>query len=132
MAGTDTHVKRPMSPHLQIYRWRMTMIMSILHRTTGMALFFGIVLVVWWLVAAASGPAAFDVANAVMGSIPGLVILFGASWALVHHMLGGLRHLVWDFGIGLDAPARDRIAVATIIGSVVITVVLWAIGLSLR
>jgi len=121
-----------MSPHLQIYRWRMTMVMSILHRATGMALFFGIVLLVWWLVAAASGPAAFDIANAVMGSIPGLVILFGASWALVHHMLGGLRHLVWDFGVGLDAPARDRIAVATIIGSVVITVVLWAIGLSLR
>ena len=108
------------------------MIMSILHRATGMALFFGIVLLLWWLVAAASGPEAFALANAVLGSWFGMVVLFGASWALVHHMLGGLRHLIWDFSIAMDAPARDMIATATLVGSIGLTIALWGIGLALR
>lgn len=108
------------------------MAMSILHRATGMALFFGTLLVAWWLVAAASGPDAFALANTVLGSWFGLLVLFGFSWALIHHMLGGIRHLIWDFGVGLDAPARDRLAVATIVGSVVITPVLWIVGYLLR
>jgi len=108
------------------------MAMSILHRTTGLALYFGTVLLVWWLVAAASGPAAFDVANGVLGSWTGLVVLFGFTWALVHHMLGGLRHLIWDFGVGLDAPLRDRMAVANLVGSAIITPLLWIIGFFLR
>ena len=82
--------------------------------------------------AAASGPEAFAFAQAVLGSWPGLVVLFAASWALVHHMLGGIWHLIWDFGYALEAPARDRIAVATIAGSVVLTPLLWLAGLTLR
>jgi len=132
MARVDTQANRPLSPHLQIYRWYATMVMSILHRTTGSALYFGTVLLVWWLAAAASGPAAFDVANGVLGSWPGLVVLFGFTWALVVHMLGGLRHLIWDFGVGLDAPHRDRMAVATFVGSIIITPSLWLIGFLLR
>ncbi len=132
MARVGTQANRPLSPHLQIYRWHATMTMSILHRVTGSALYFGIVLLVWWLVAAASGPAAFEIANGALGSWPGLVVLFGFTWALVHHMLGGLRHLIWDFGVGLDAPLRDRMAVANLVGSAVLTPLLWLIGLSLR
>ena len=107
MSSADIKANRPLSPHLQIYRWPITMIMSIAHRVTGVALYFGTVLLVWWLVAAASGPAAFDFANAVLGSWLGLIVLFGYTWALIHHMLGGVRHFIWDFGIGLDKPARD-------------------------
>ncbi len=132
MASAPPQANRPLSPHLSIYRWYMTSAMSIFHRLTGIGLFFGTVLLVWWLAAAAAGPDAFATANAVLGSWPGLVVLFGFTWALVHHMLGGIRHLIWDFGIGMDAPARDRLAAATLAGSVVITPVLWAIGLAVR
>ena len=132
MPSADARANRPLSPHIQIYRWRLTFLMSGFHRVTGMVLYFGIVLLVWWLVAAASGPRAFDFANGVLGSWLGLLILFGFSWGLIHHMLGGLRHFIWDFGVGLGKPARDQIALATIVGSVAITVALWAIGLSIR
>ncbi len=132
MARLDAQANRPLSPHLQIYRWHATMTMSILHRVTGSALYFGTVLLVWWLVAAAAGPAAFEIANGVVGSWSGLVVLFGFTWALVHHMLGGLRHLIWDFGVALDAPLRDRLAIANLVGSAVLTPLLWLIGFSLR
>ncbi len=132
MARLDSQANRPLSPHLQIYRWHATMTMSILHRVTGSALYFGTVLLVWWLVAAAAGPAAFEIANGVLGSWSGMVVLFGFTWALVHHMLGGLRHLIWDFGVALDAPLRDRLAIANLVGSAVLTPLLWLIGFSLR
>lgn len=127
MSNADAKANRPLSPHLQIYRWRATMFASIFHRITGTALYFGTLLLVWWLAAAAAGPGPFGFANAVLGSWPGLVVLFGYSWALIHHLLGGLRHFVWDFGFGMDKPARDIIAVANFAGSIALTIVLWLV-----
>ena len=132
MSSADIKANRPLSPHIWIYRWYLTMIMSIVHRVTGAALYFGTLLLAWWLVAAAAGPGPFAFANWVLGSWLGLVVLFGFSWALIHHMLGGLRHFVWDFGLAMGRPARDRIALANIIGSVVLTIALWAVVLILR
>ena len=132
MASADIKANRPLSPHIWIYRWYLTMIMSIVHRVTGAALYFGTLLLAWWLVAAAAGPGPFAFANWVLGSWLGLVVLFGYSWALIHHMLGGLRHFVWDFGLALGKPARDQIALANVVGSVVLTIVLWAVVLILR
>ncbi len=132
MSQTGIKANRPLSPHLQIYRWPITMTMSIVHRVTGVGLYFGTVLLVWWLASAAAGPRAFDFANAVLGSWIGLIVLFGYTWALIHHMLGGIRHFIWDFGVGLDKPARDNLAWANLIGSVALTVIVWAIGLVLR
>jgi succinate dehydrogenase / fumarate reductase cytochrome b subunit len=132
MSNAEVKANRPLSPHLSIYRWRLTMAVSIAHRVTGAGLYAGTLLLVWWLAAAASGPDAFALANAVLGSWPGLVVLFGYSWALIHHMLGGLRHLVWDFGVGLDKPARDRLALANVVGSIALTMIVWAIGIGLR
>ena len=132
MSSADIKANRPLSPHIWIYRWYLTMIMSIVHRVTGAALYFGTLLLAWWLVAAAAGPGPFAFANWVLGSWLGLVVLFGFSWALIHHMLGGLRHFVWDFGLAMGKPARDRIALANIIGSVVLTIALWAVVLILR
>jgi succinate dehydrogenase / fumarate reductase cytochrome b subunit len=103
------------------------MFVSIAQRVTGGALYFGTLLVVWWLVAAASGPGAYGVFSAVAGSWFGLLVLFGYSWALLQHMLGGLRHFLWDFGIGLGKPARDQLALANVVGAGVLTVVLWLI-----
>lgn len=132
MSSADIKANRPLSPHLQIYRWKMTMAMSIAQRITGGALYFGTILLAWWLVALAAGPKPFAFANWVLGSWLGLIVLFGYSWALIHHMLGGFRHFIWDFGFGLGKPARDQLAWANLIGSVVLTVLLWAVALWLR
>lgn len=120
---------RPLSPHLSIYKPIPTMVMSIVHRITGAALYFGTILVAWWLIAAAAGPGYFNFANAVFGSIIGQLILFGYTWALMHHMLGGMRHLVWDTGHAFDKQLTTRMAWATLIGSVTLTVIIWAIAL---
>ncbi len=132
MSNAQAKTSRPLSPHLQIYRWPLTAVMSILHRITGIGLYAGTLLLAWWVIAAAAGPAYFDVANAVFGSWIGRLILFGYTWALVHHLLGGLRHFVWDLGAGYSKPARDMLARANIIGSVLLTILIWIVGLSLR
>jgi succinate dehydrogenase / fumarate reductase cytochrome b subunit len=123
---------RPLSPHLQIYKPIPTMIMSIVHRITGGALYFGTLLVVWWLVAAATGQAYFDWVNWIMGSIIGRLILFGYTWALLHHMVGGFRHFMWDLGYGFEKHFSTKMAKATIVVSLCLTVLVWAIGLAVR
>lgn len=125
MARADAKTGRPLSPHISVYRWPITMAMSIAHRVTGGANYFGAVFVAGWLVAAASGPQAFATAQDFFGSILGRVILIGYSWSVLHHMLGGLRHLIWDMLAGLDAPWRNRLAWMTLIGSLVLTAALW-------
>lgn len=116
---------RPTSPHLQIYRWTITMAMSIFHRATGIANYTGMALLALWLLAAALSQDALDVANVLFASWFGQLVLFGFTWSLVHHMLGGLRHWLWDFGAMMEAGRREAMAWATIIGSVVITLLIW-------
>jgi succinate dehydrogenase / fumarate reductase cytochrome b subunit len=120
--------ERPISPHLQIYRWPLPMAMSILHRVTGGALYFGILLIAWWLLAAGSGPNEYGKVGAFFGSAFGRLLLLGYTWALVHHMLGGIRHLIWDSGHGFDPNEREWLSLATVVGSVAVTVVLWGVG----
>ncbi len=132
MSNADLRGNRPLSPHLQIYKPILTMVMSILHRITGAALYFGTILLAWWLIAAAAGPEYFDFVNGIYGSFIGRLILFGFTWALVHHMLGGLRHFIWDMGAGFGREAREWLARATIIGSVTLTILLWIIGYAVR
>ena len=119
---------RPLSPHLQIYKPLFTMVISILHRITGGALYVGTLLVVWWLVAAASGPEYFDFANGIMGSFVGRLVLFGYTWALLHHMLGGVRHFIWDTGAMLDVPRARMLAKLTLAGSLTLTLTIWIVG----
>lgn len=121
--------QRPLSPHLQIYKPTITMVMSILHRVTGAALFFGTVLVVALLVALASGAQAYGMVQAIYGSIFGKLVLFGYTWALFHHMLGGIRHLIWDTGAMFHREGRRGLGWATIIGSAGLTVLVWALVL---
>ena len=132
MADARSPVERPLSPHLQIYKPSLTMTMSIVHRITGGALYLGTILLTAFLVAAASGIGAYDTAAAIYGSWFGQLVLFGYTWALLHHMAGGLRHLIWDTGRGLTDPARETIVKATLIGSVVATVGIWVIALAAR
>lgn len=123
---------RPLSPHLQIYRWSWTMAMSIFHRATGSALYLGTALLAIWLVAMASGPEAFESVQWFFGSIVGQIVLFGYTWVLLHHMLGGVRHLIWDFGYGMEPTERINLARFTLVGSVVLTLLIWAAALILR
>ncbi len=120
--------ERPLSPHLQIYKPMLTMIMSIVHRITGGALYFGILLLVWWLLAAAAGPNAYATVQWFMETVIGRLILFGYTWALIHHMFGGVRHFIWDTGHGYGATEREWLVRAGLAGSILTTVVLWIVG----
>ena len=116
-------VVRPLSPHIQIYRWQLPMVTSILTRITGNALIVGVMLAVWWLLAAATSPEYFAVANAVATSWFGDLVFTGSLWAVWYHYLAGLRHLYYDAGHGLDIPTAEKLGWACIIGSVVLTVI---------
>jgi succinate dehydrogenase / fumarate reductase cytochrome b subunit len=116
---------RPLSPHLTVYRWPITMTMSILHRITGGALYVGTLLVAWWLIAAATSETHFAFVDWLVGSWFGLLVLFGYSWALFHHMLGGVRHLIWDTGAGLQKETASKLGWATLAGSVLLTAAVW-------
>src|SRR4249919_1919772 len=94
---------RPLSPHLGIYRVTMTMAMSIAHRISGGALYIGVLLLAWFLIAASADAAAFAVFSGFIESFIGRLVLFGFTWALFHHLIGGVRHIAWDSGYGLDA-----------------------------
>jgi succinate dehydrogenase / fumarate reductase, cytochrome b subunit len=120
--------ERPLSPHLQIYRPMLTMMMSIVHRVTGAALYSGTLLLTWWLIAAAAGPNAYANVEWFTGTLIGKVILFGYTWALLHHMLGGIRHLIWDTLHGFSPAERELLTLATLIGSVTLTVLIWVAG----
>lgn len=125
-------VAQPLSPHLQIYRWTWTMAMSVFHRVTGTALYGGTFLVAVWLVALASGPRAYDTVAWFFGSWVGRAVLFAYTWVLLHHMLGGIRHFIWDAGYGFDRDRRLGLARATLIGSITLTIVIWAVALLAR
>jgi succinate dehydrogenase / fumarate reductase cytochrome b subunit len=124
-------IERPLSPHLQVYRWTLTMALSIVHRATGIALYFGTLLLVWWLIAAASGPGAYANVQAFTNSIIGRLIAFGYTWALMHHMLSGVRHLVWDLGYGFKSTEREWLTWAALIGGIALTVLLWVVAFSM-
>ena len=119
---------RPLSPHLQIYRPMLTMTMSIVHRITGAALYVGTLLMAWWLMATAAGPNAYSLLQAFTGSLIGRLVLLGYLWALIHHALGGIRHLIWDTIHGLEPNEREWLTWATLIGSIVLTAAVWIIG----
>lgn len=124
-SGRGARPSRPLSPHLQVYSPLINMVMSIFHRLTGAALYFGTILLSWWLIAAATGPEYFSYVSSWFGSLPGKVILFGYTWALFHHLLGGLRHFVWDTGHGYDLKVIDMLSWGTLVGSLVITALVW-------
>jgi succinate dehydrogenase / fumarate reductase cytochrome b subunit len=119
--------KRPLSPHLQVYRLTLSMIMSGLHRITGLALCAGMIMLTWWLLAAAAGQNAYGTFEAFSTSWFGRLVMFGFSWAALHHLLGGLRYLLWDLGIWIDNEEREWLIAANIVGSILCTVLLWVI-----
>jgi succinate dehydrogenase / fumarate reductase cytochrome b subunit len=132
MGKAKSGAERPLSPHLQIYRPMLTMMMSIAHRLSGAALAIGFILLAWWLLAISLGPEPYATVSSFFGSIAGGTLLFLFSWALIHHMLGGIRHLIWDTGHGLDKVSIEIFAWATIVGSTTLTILLWVVGYWLK
>src|SRR5687768_9298203 len=118
---------RPISPHLEVYRFTLTMAMSIVHRITGVANYVGTLLLIAWLGAAALGDDAFALVNGFFGSWIGQVILFGYTFSLFHHMLGGLKHFVWDTGRMLDPAGREIIVRVQVVASILLTLAVWAL-----
>lgn len=121
---------QPLSPHLGIYRWQLTSVMSILHRATGIALAVGAILLVAWIGAASDGPGSFAAMQWFLGSPLGLILLFGWTVALFYHLCNGIRHLVWDTGRGLELKSVYASGYAVLIATAVLTILAWAVGLS--
>ncbi len=125
-----TIIRRPLSPHLQVYDMlQMTSALSISGRITGVIWAIGLLLLVWWLVAAAAGPGAFATAQGFLGSWFGILVLFGLTAAAWFHTLNGLRHLSWDAGYGYDIPTTYRSGWAVLAGTAVMTVLTWLIAI---
>ncbi len=123
---------RPLSPHLQIYRPMLSTAMSIFHRITGVALSVGMILLVWWFTAAATSDDYFNFVNSLFAHWFGHLVLFGFTWALMHHILGGLRHFLWDTGRGFALNKVEWLARANLIGSILLTLLVWFIAYGVR
>jgi succinate dehydrogenase / fumarate reductase cytochrome b subunit len=130
LSAGDREGRRPLSPHLQIYRPMLTMMMSIAHRITGAALYAGTLLLAWFLIAASSDANCFAAAAAFFNSIAGKLILLGFTWSLFHHLLGGVRHMIWDAGRGFEHPQREWLAQATLAGGIALTAAVWILAFS--
>jgi succinate dehydrogenase / fumarate reductase cytochrome b subunit len=117
---------RPLSPHMTIYRWPVTMMTSITHRVTGVGLAFGAVILAWWLVSISNGPEGWQSFHAVSDTPIGLLILFGLTWALIYHFLNGIRHLAWDLGYGFDKRVAERNSVIIFALSIIAALAVFA------
>lgn len=120
-----TQRERPLSPHLQVYRFQITMVMSILHRMTGVVLSIAAFGIVWWLMAVASGPEALADFMACASSPLGLVVVFGALFCAVYHFFNGIRHLIWDVGLGFEIPQFYATGWTVVALTTITTLGLW-------
>jgi succinate dehydrogenase / fumarate reductase cytochrome b subunit len=123
------HLKpRPLSPFVTIFRWPVTMATSIVHRATGVGLAGGLIVLVWWLVAASSGPDAYNVFIDLAETTIGQIFLFGFTWALAYHAVNGIRHLAWDLGYGFEVRTADISGIAVFVLSVLIAIGVFAVA----
>lgn len=123
---------RPLSPHLQVYRWQWTMALSILHRGTGLFLSLGALYLVCWLLAIATGPDAYAQIAGFNASIIGRLLLLGWTFSLFYHLANGIRHLVWDAGVGLDLKSSYMSALFVVAAASVLTVIAWIAAYAVR
>lgn len=132
MVGRNTDgktVRRPLSPHLQVYKPQITSVLSVCHRATGIALSVGTLLLTWWLVAASSSDGAYRTVSGFMRSPIGWLLMLGWVASLWYHFCAGLRHLAWDAGYGLDLPQVHATGRAVVIATCVLTVLTFVIGI---
>lgn len=125
-----SQVSRPLSPHLQVYRWQISNTLSILHRLTGVALALGALALVGWLLALASGQSAYADFNAVLGSLPGQLALVGWTFSFFYHLCNGLRHLVWDAGYGFEKAVARKSGIAVVAAAGLLTILFWVVAMT--
>lgn len=125
-------VERPLSPHLGVYRFQITMAMSSLHRITGVGLGLGTLLMTWWLIALAMGPGPFDLVQDVLGGWLGRLVLLGFTLSLVYHFLNGIRHLAWDIGLGFALPNMRASGWTVTVLTFVLTALIWIGAYAMR
>jgi succinate dehydrogenase / fumarate reductase cytochrome b subunit len=123
-------VQRPLSPHLQVYKWPVSMALSIGHRISGVGLAIGTLLMTWWLVAAALSNGAFAAVQGVLSSVIGVLALMAWTAALIFHLFSGIRHLMWDIGIGFDDRSYRTSGWTVVVAVVAVTLIVWAVGLA--
>ncbi|MEM7669669.1 MAG: succinate dehydrogenase, cytochrome b556 subunit [Pseudomonadota bacterium] len=119
---------RPLSPHLQVYRPQITSMLSILHRATGVGLLAGAAAIVWWLLAAATGPEHFALADGFLTSWLGTLVMLGSAWALCYHLANGIRHLIWDMGFGFELETVNKSGMAAIGASILLTLAIIVVA----
>ena len=120
--------ERPLSPHLQVWRWHITMASSIFHRATGVALYAGALIAAGWAVSLARGPLAYNAYLSLLGNPLGKLVMFGLTVSSVFHLANGVRHMVWDAGKGFDLKVADATATAAFVFAIVASVAIWVIG----
>lgn len=123
-----TRREKPLSPHLQIWRWHITMATSILHRATGCALYVGALIAAAWAISLAAGPDAYATFKGLMGSWLGLFVMFGLTLSIFYHLANGIRHLVWDAGRGLDVKSANASAIVVFAFAAAATLAVWGIA----
>ena len=123
-------VQRPLSPHLQVYKWPVSMALSIGHRISGVGLAIGTLLMTWWLVAAALSDGAFAAVQGVLSSVIGVIALMAWTAALIFHLFSGIRHLMWDIGVGFDDRSYRTSGWTVVVAVVAVTLIVWAVGLA--
>ncbi len=117
--------KNPLSPHLQIYRWQVSSLLSITHRIVGVINLLALILIFFWLVVLSLGENNYELFLATINSFFGKFILIGFTWSMIFHLLGGIRHLVWDFGYGFEIKTANFSGVIVIISSLILTIIFW-------
>jgi len=126
---TTRAANRPLSPHMTIYRWPVTMMSSITHRITGGGMAIGMIALAWWLVCISNGPEGWQSFHAIWDTPLGLLVLFCLTWSLVYHFLNGVRHLAWDMGYGFDKREAERNSVIiyalSILGALAVFAAAW-------
>jgi succinate dehydrogenase / fumarate reductase cytochrome b subunit len=120
-------MNNPLSPHLSIYKFKLSLLMSIAHRITGGALYFSMLIFLFFLVSLSSGASAYELFSSIIGTWIGKLVILGITWALFHHMLGGLRHFLWDMLKGFEVKTVDKLATITLLGGIVLTIIYWSL-----
>jgi len=120
-------MNNPLSPHLSIYKFKLSLLMSIAHRITGGALYFSMLIFLFFLVSLSSGASAYELFSSIIGTWIGKLVILGITWALFHHMLGGLRHFLWDMVKGFEVKTVDKLATITLLGGIVLAIIYWSL-----
>ena len=120
-------MNNPLSPHLSIYKFKLSLLMSIAHRITGAALYFSMLIFLFFLISLSIGASGYEIFSLIINTWIGKLVMLGITWAIFHHMLGGLRHFLWDMVKGFEVKTVDKLASISLLGGIALTVIYWSL-----